>query len=88
MRIDYYDDVLGDRCDRCDSDGDSDGDERPRTVDDPEVWADYHSEFLVTLWHSLSDQARAMGVPVLDRCAFADFVEFAFKHSSGHVPPC
>jgi hypothetical protein len=88
MRPDYFDDVLGAAA-ACDSDGTDDEDvPRPVVVTDPEVWADYHSEFLLTLWHSLSDQARAMGVPVLDRCQFSDFVGFAFDHSSGHVPPC
>ncbi len=57
-------------------------------VEDPEEWADYWSEELVTLYHGLEDHARAMGTYVLDRCTFPDFVEFCFKFSSGRRPPC
>lgn len=69
----------------------SDADEaggRHDVVEDPEVWMDYHSEELVTMWHQLLDQAAATGVYVLDKCAFSDFTEFCFKHSTGKKPPC
>ena len=63
--------------------------EEPRSpVADPEEWQDYHSEFLVTLWHMLVDEVASMGVCVLDRCTFHDFAEFCFRRSSGHRPPC
>jgi len=57
-------------------------------VDDPEVWMDYNSEFLLTLWHQLQDQVASMGVYILDKCTFSDFTEFCFKHSTGRQPPC
>lgn len=55
-------------------------------ITDPEVWADYWSEELVTLYHGLQEHARAMGTAVLDACTFPDFVEFCFKFSSGRKP--
>lgn len=55
-------------------------------VTDPEEWQDYWSEELVTLWHSLKDQAQSMGAYVLDTCTFADFTHFCFTHSSGRKP--
>jgi hypothetical protein len=61
---------------------------RGRAVEDPEVWMDYYSEELVTLWHLLRDQTQAMGVSILDRCTIGDFTQFCFRHSSGHPPPC
>lgn len=57
-----------------------------RVVEDPEVWMDYYSEELVTLWHSLKEQCESMGLAVLDACAFPDFAQFCFKFSSGHPP--
>lgn len=57
-------------------------------VDDPEVWQDYHSEFLVALWHRLKDHVASMGVYVLDAATFSDFTEFCYHHSSGRKPPC
>lgn len=57
-------------------------------VVDPEVWQDYHSEELVTLWHQLVDTISSMGVYVLDRCSFSDFAQFCFERSSGRKPPC
>lgn len=58
------------------------------TVDDPEEWQDYHSEFLVAAWHRLKDHIASMGVYVLDACTFSDFTEFCFRYSSGRKPPC
>lgn len=57
-------------------------------IDDPEVWQDYHSEFLVAMWHRLLDHAASMGVYVLDAASFHDFATFCFAHSSGRKPPC
>ena len=71
-----------------DSDGGARNDACRTIVTDPEVWADYHSEFLAVGYHVLKEQFESMGVPVLDTCAFPAFVDFCFKHSSGHVPPC
>lgn len=55
-------------------------------VTDPEEWMDHWSEELVTMWHSLQEQAGALGAAVLDRCSFPHFAEFCFKHSSGYPP--
>lgn len=57
-------------------------------VTDPEVWSDYHSEFLVTLYHQLKDSIAGMGVYVLDKSQFSDFVDYCFAFSSGRKPPC
>lgn len=57
-------------------------------VEDPEVWQDYHSEWLVALWHRLKDHVASMGVYVLDTASFSDFAEFCHAHSSGRKPPC
>lgn len=61
---------------------------RDGRVDDPEVWQDYHSEFLVAAWHRLKDHIASMGVYVLDTATFSDFTQFCFEHSSGRPPPC
>lgn len=58
------------------------------TVEDPEVWQDYHSEWLVALWHRLKDHVASMGVYVLDTASFSDFAQFCHAHSSGRKPPC
>ena len=71
-----------------DSDARNDVVNRRGIVTDPEVWADYHSEYLATLYHCLVDHAHAMGVPILDTCTFPQFVHFCFRHSSGRKPPC
>jgi hypothetical protein len=71
------------------SDGGTGGAEevgRVTVITDPEVWADYHSEFLVSGYHQLIDHFDAMGVPVLNACSFHHFVDFCFQRSSGHVP--
>lgn len=57
-------------------------------VHDPEEWQDYHSEFLVTAWHSLKDHIASMGVYVLDACTFADFAQFCYERSTRRKPPC
>lgn len=57
-------------------------------VEDAEEWQDYHSEFLVTLWHQLVDEVASMGVYVLDKCNFPAFAQFCFENSSGRKPPC
>lgn len=77
-----------DDVDVCWSSGGEEEAAEPDLVVDPEEWMDYHSEFLLTLWHQLQDQVAAMGVPILDRCGIGQFTEFCFKHSSGHKPPC
>lgn len=58
------------------------------TVDDAEVWMDYHSEQLATLWHLSQEAVASMGVYVLDACSFNDFCHFCFAKSSGRKPPC
>ncbi len=61
---------------------------QPDLVTDPEVWCDYHSEFLVTLYHTLQDQVAGLGVPILDACTFHDFATFGHRFSSGRKPAC
>ena len=55
-------------------------------IHDPEVWMDYWSEELLTLWHLLRDQCTANGYAILDTCAFPDFTQFCFRMSSGRPP--
>lgn len=55
-------------------------------INDPEEWTSEWTEELVTLYHSVVDQAAGAGWPLLDACTFAQFVEFVFKHSS-RLPP-
>lgn len=57
-------------------------------VDDAEVWMDYHSEQLLTLWHQAQDTVAGLGVYVLDACTFNDFCHFCYAKSSGRKPPC
>lgn len=64
-----------------------DEDEAP-AHEDAETWQDYHSEFLVAMWHRLKDHAASMGVYVLDAATFHDFAHFCYEHSSGRLPPC
>ena len=57
-------------------------------LDDPEVWQDYWSEELVTLWHGLRDHAAAMGVEI-DVLGSADlhaFAHFCWAHCSRRPP--
>lgn len=61
---------------------------RAQPGEEAEVWQDYHSEFLVALWHRLLDHVASMGVYVLDGATFHDFAHFCFDHSSGRKPPC
>ena len=57
-------------------------------VKDPEVWMDYWSEELVTLWHGLLEQKGALGAGgVLDAADFPAFAQFCWEHSSGRPPP-
>ncbi len=53
---------------------------------DPEVWMDYWSDELLTLWHGLKEHSEAMGAAVLDTCEFASFVQFCWYHSSRYPP--
>ena len=56
-------------------------------VDDPEVWMDYWSEELVTLWHGLQEQAQMLGATdVLGRCDFPAFAQFCWEHSTRRPP--
>lgn len=64
---------------------------RPRhhiPIQDPEEWADYWSEELAILFHYAKDHAEQYGWAILDTCAFPEFVEFCYKHSSKTPPPC
>ena len=55
-------------------------------VTDPEVWADYWSEELVTLWHVVEDQCKANGYAILEKCTFPKFAEFCWENSSKYPP--
>lgn len=55
-------------------------------VADPEVWMDHYSEELLDLWYGLKEACEARGLAVLDTCAFPDFAQFCFAHSSGYPP--
>lgn len=59
----------------------------PSPIADPEVWMDYWSDELLTLWHMLQDQCHAYGYAILDRCGFAAFTHFAYENSSKLPPP-
>ncbi len=59
---------------------------RGGVVEDPEVWMDYWSEELVSIWHGLQEQCRAMGAAVLDRCDFPAFAQFCWERSSRRPP--
>jgi hypothetical protein len=48
----------------------------------PEEWFDFNSEELAIAYHVLTDQCQQYGWPLLDRCSFPDFVEFAYAHST------
>lgn len=66
-----------------------DADDDPRMcLPGEEAWADYHSEFLAALYDRLKDHVASMGVYVLDRATFPDFVDFCYTFSSGLKPPC
>ena len=65
--------------------GGSDG-ESPGPISDPEVWMDYWSEELVTLWHGLKEHCDMLGAAVLDHCDFPKFAQFCWEHSSRRPP--
>ena len=58
----------------------------PRVLLDQEQWYDAWTEELVTTYHTLIDQCQANGLPFLETCTFADFLDFAFRHSSKRPP--
>lgn len=60
--------------------------ERRQPIADPEVWMDYWSEELLTLWHLVQDQCASNGYAILDRCSITDFADFCFRKSSGTPP--
>lgn len=53
---------------------------------DPEVWQDYWSEELVTLYHDMQEQVNKMGWAILDECSFHDFATFCYQKSSKRPP--
>lgn len=57
-------------------------------VDDVETWGDYWSEDLAIVYHVLKDQVDSMGLPMLERCTFNDFVDFVYAMSSKLPPKC
>lgn len=59
---------------------------RTGRIMDPEVWMDYWSDELVTLWDGLKEHAGAMGAAVLDTCEFPAFAQFCWYHSSRYPP--
>jgi hypothetical protein len=66
--------------------GSGSDDESVGPLTDPEVWQDYTSEFTVAAYHELQEFFARLGVPVLDKCAYSDFADFCFRHSSGWIP--
>lgn len=65
---------------------DEEADAGPQPVQDPEVWMDHYSEELLDLWYGLKEAAESRGLAVLDACAFPDFAQFCYQHSSGYPP--
>lgn len=59
---------------------------RTGRIVDPEVWMDYWSDELVTLWDGLKEHAESMGAAVLDTCEFPAFAQFCWYHSSRYPP--
>lgn len=55
-------------------------------VTDPEVWMDYWSEELLTLWHDVQERCGMLGAAVLDECDFPAFAQFCWEHSSRYPP--
>ena len=51
-----------------------------------EVWCDYFSEELVTLYHSLKDHTDAMGLALFEFMDISAFCHFAYRMSSGRKP--
>jgi len=51
-----------------------------------EIWCDYFSEELVTLYHSLKDHTDAMGLPLFEFMDISAFCHFAYRMSSGRKP--
>ena len=59
---------------------------RTGRIMDPEVWMDYWSDELLTLWDGLKEHAESMGAAVLDTCEFPAFAQFCWYHSSRYPP--
>lgn len=53
---------------------------------DIEEWSDYWSEELAIVYHVLREQTDAMGLPMLEKATFNDFVEFVYNSSSKYPP--
>ena len=83
------DEVEGDDCVENTNDDDDDNGELAggEPLSDAEVWADYWSEELVTLWHFVQDKCTANGYAILEKCTFPLFVDFCWEHSSRYPPP-
>jgi hypothetical protein len=60
---------------------------RAHILGDQERWYDAWTEELVTTYHVLIDHCQTNGLPFLETCTFADFLDFAFRHSSKRPPP-
>ena len=50
-----------------------------------ETWHDYFSGDLSGFWLACKDFLNSSGLPILDCCTYADFVDFCHKYSSGKV---
>lgn len=58
-----------------------------RVLVDQEQWYDAWTDELLTTYHTLIDHCQSNGLPFLETCTFADFIEFAFRLSSKRPPP-
>lgn len=60
-------------------------DEMAMLPEDAEVWSDYWSGELSSLWLACKEFVQSQGWPVLDRCTHADFIHFCYSHSSQRI---
>ena len=51
-----------------------------------EVWHDYLSGELSSLWLACKEFLNGHGLPILDNCTYQQFVHFCWAHSSKRIP--
>lgn len=71
-------------CDRSEEEDEADA-SLALLPEDCEVWHDYLSGELSSLWLSCKEFIEANAFPILDECSYADFVQFCFERSSKRV---
>lgn len=57
-----------------------------QSINDQEQWYDAWSDELLTTYYALIDHCQSNGLPFLETCTFADFLDFAFRLSSKRPP--